>query len=324
MNWMKISITTTSMGAEILSPLLEELGITGCQIQDPADFRAFLENKTLNWDYIEDSLLSLREGDVIVTVYLARTAQGNDSFLALKQRLELLRQEDADNLLGKLELFQEEVAEEDWATSWKSYYHPTPVGERLLIRPSWEECPDPRGRIVLTLDPGMAFGTGTHESTALCLSLLERAVTPGCRILDVGTGSGILAIAGLLLGAGEALGVDIDAVAVKVAEENAALNQVQDKARFLAGDLTDQASGRYHVICANIVADVIIRLLPSIGSFLEEGGTLIVSGIIDTRLEDVEAALEQNGLQAAVTLEEGGWAALACRRKGEAEHAPVL
>ena len=169
------------------------------------------------------------------------------------------------------------VDEEDWSTAWKKYYHPVKVGSRLVIIPCWEDYSLKEGEIGIRLDPGMAFGTGTHETTRLCLRLLEDSVFPDAEMLDIGTGSGILAIAALRLGVGQATGVDIDELAVKVAEENAALNGVQDGLSLFCGDLTEKVSGHFDIVCANIVADVILRLAGNIGSFLKKDGVLLLS-----------------------------------------------
>src|SRR5699024_3693465 len=181
------------------------------------------------------------------------------------------------------------VREEDWQNSWKQYYHAMDIGRRLAIVPSWERYDT--DRTVITLDPGMAFGTGTHETTALCLEVLDEVIAGGERVLDIGTGSGILAIAALKLGAAAAEGVDIDPMAVRTACENAALNEVDGRFTGLVGDLSDQASGKYNIVTANIVANAIISLAPVVPGLLAEGGHFIASGIIDTRADEVEAAL---------------------------------
>lgn len=205
-----------------------------------------------------------------------------------------------------------EVREEDWATAWKQYYHPIKVAKRLVVCPSWEVYERGADEIVLTLDPGMAFGTGTHETTRLCLQLLEDTVMPDTELLDMGCGSGILAVAAVLLGAKSAFGVDIDETSVRVAGENAVLNGVGDKTAFVCGDLTEKVSGSFDVICANIVADVIIRLAPVVPRFLKKGGTFIASGIITERADEVIAALEAIGLHVITRAEQGGWTALLC------------
>lgn len=209
------------------------------------------------------------------------------------------------------EVTEASVNEEDWATAWKKFYFPTKVGERLVVVPSWETYEKAQNEVVLTMDPGMAFGTGTHDTTRLCMTLLEQYAGPGATLLDIGTGSGILAVAALLLGADRAVGVDIDQVAVRVARENAAANGVDSRCAFLCGDLADKVSGKYSIITANIVADVIIRLTPDLRRFLSPGGVFIASGIIDAREADVLAALKEAGLTVKERRASGGWVALA-------------
>ena len=204
-------------------------------------------------------------------------------------------------------------AEEDWINNWKKYFHPIPVGNKLLIRPTWEEAPD-TGRIVLHLEPGLAFGTGTHETTRLCLELLEQYVSPGCDVLDVGCGSGILSVAALLLGAQKAVGVDIDELAVKTAVENAQINEVSGRFTAICGNLTEQVSGQYQVVVANIVADVIISLTQDIPAYLSPDAVYLMSGIIDSRESDVLAALAPQ-FEVIGRREEKGWVALAAKRK---------
>ena len=200
--------------------------------------------------------------------------------------------------------------EEDWANNWKQFYHTRHIGKRLTVSPSWEDYKPAEGEIVMNLDPGMAFGTGTHDTTRLCLELLEECVTPATHILDVGTGSGILSVGGVLLGAPSALGVDIDPVAVKVAKENSELNGTSDRTEFICGDLTDKVRGKFEIVTANIVADVIIRLLGTVKNYLVKGGAFIISGIIDTRADEVENACREAGFVTEKRLEHGGWVAI--------------
>lgn len=211
------------------------------------------------------------------------------------------------------------VSEEDWANNWKHYYKPFPVGERLYVRPQWEE-PDDRatGRETLILDPGMAFGSGTHETTRLCLEMMENCVTEETELLDVGCGSGILAIAGMKLGAKRAVAVDIDALAVKVAGENAEINGVGGNIEFICGDLAERVTGKYELITANIVADVIIRLTKNIMSYLKDDGIFVASGIIDSRENEVVEAVRACGLKVIKIAHDKGWVALTAV-KGRAE-----
>lgn len=313
MNWTELSVYTTTQGIDPVAGILLMAGLTGYQVEDANDFNEFLTNTTVHWDYVEDALMRLKDCETCVKAYLPENAQGMEMLQEIRSAVARLRAEDRAGSFGRLEILCGNLREEDWANNWKQYYKPTRVGERLVVVPSWEKYSPEPGDIILTLNPGMAFGNGTHDTTRLCLSLLEKTVFPGCTLLDVGCGSGILSVAGLLLGASAAIGVDIDELAVKVAGENAALNNVREKASFICGDLTEKISGRYDVICANIVADVIKRLAPDIPRFLKPDGVFLASGIIDDRSAEVAAAIEEAGLRVEETLCAGRWAALRCR-----------
>ena len=199
------------------------------------------------------------------------------------------------------------VSEEDWAESWKKYYKPIKTGNRLVIVPVWETYEPAPEEITVLMDPGMAFGTGTHETTRLCASLLESYVKEGCTVLDVGCGSGILAISAAKLGAASAYACDIDPVAVRIAKENCVLNQTENVTAAVSDLLRDVPEQRYDVCVANIVADVIIRMAPDIGRFMKEDGVLIVSGIIEERADEVLSVLSANGLQTVGGKRENGW-----------------
>lgn len=314
MNWIQVDIYTTTEGIEPVGAALLELGAGGYAVEDAADFEAFLADKDGRWDYIDDELMKLREAETKLTIYLADSAQGAEQLTALKQALTHLKELDTDNAWGRLTYELTGVREEDWATAWKQYYTPTKAGEKLVICPSWEEYSPQEGEIVLQMDPGMAFGTGSHDSTRLCLQLLEKHLPENASVLDIGCGSGILAVGALLLGAKNAIGVDIDDVAVRVANENAERNGVEDRVSFHCGSLASKVSGQYNLIFANIVADVILSFLPDVGRLLAPGGMFITSGIIDTRAPDILAALPEYGLVVRERLDSGGWVALCCGR----------
>lgn len=316
MNWTEVKIYTTTAGIDPLTGSMLDLGLQGFMIEDAQDFDEFLHDTTPRWDYVDQAVMEkMKDCETCVTIYVADNPQGMEELMQVRQILARLKAQDPDGKYGRLELEMKDVDEEDWSNAWKKYYHPVQVGEHLVVCPSWEAYDRKPDEVVLTLNPGMAFGTGTHDTTRLCMELLEKYITPQDTVLDVGCGSGILAITAALLGANKIIGCDIDEVAVKVAGENAALNGVQDRIAFHQGDLTSQVEGSFQIICANIVADVIIRLSEDVGRYLAKDGIFITSGIIDTREQDVLNALEQNGFQVIERRTSGGWVALACKAK---------
>ena len=250
-----MKIYTTSEGIEPLTGSLLDLGIQGFMIEDAKDFDEFLHDTTPHWDYIDQEVMAhMKDCETSVTLYLPNNPQGMEEMAAAREILARLKSQDTEGLYGRLEMELKNLNEEDWSNAWKKYYHPVKVGKHLVVCPSWEEYDRQLDDIVLTLNPGMAFGTGTHDTTRLCMELLEEYLTKDDCVLDVGCGSGILAITAALLGAKEIKGCDIDEVAVKVAGENADLNGVGDRIAFHRGDLTSQVEGSFQVICANIVA----------------------------------------------------------------------
>lgn len=316
MNWTEVKIYTTTAGIDPLTGSMLDLGLQGFMIEDAQDFDEFLHDTTPHWDYVDQAVMEkMKDCETCVTIYVADNPQGMEELMQVRQILARLKAQDPDGKYGRLELEMKDVDEEDWSNAWKKYYHPVQVGEHLVVCPSWEAYDRQPDDVVLTLNPGMAFGTGTHDTTRLCMELLEKYITPQDTVLDVGCGSGILAITAALLGANKIIGCDIDEVAVKVAGENAALNGVQDRIAFHQGDLTSQVEGSFQIICANIVADVIIRLSEDAGRYLAKDGIFITSGIIDTREQDVLNALEQNGFQVIERRTSDGWVALACKAK---------
>ena len=318
MNWTEVKIYTTTAGIDPLTGSMLDLGLQGFMIEDAQDFDEFLHDTTPHWDYVDQAVMEkMKDCETCVTIYVADNPQGMEELMQVRQILARLKAQDPDGKYGRLELEMKDVDEEDWSNAWKKYYHPVQVGEHLVVCPSWEAYDRQPDDVVLTLNPGMAFGTGTHDTTRLCMELLAKYITPQDTVLDVGCGSGILAITAALLGANKIIGCDIDEVAVKVAGENAALNGVQDRIAFHQGDLTSQVEGSFQIICANIVADVIIRLSKDVGRYLAKDGIFITSGIIDTREQDVLNALEQNGFQVIERRTSGGWVALACKAKAQ-------
>ncbi len=296
--WVQIKVTCHSRDLDTVTSVMSMVD-NGLLIEDYSDVDQILDG--VYGDLIDESILKADRSRASVSVFLPLSRAPGESERFIEERLLAL---DIPHTLER-----QGVREEDWADSWKQYYKPIRTGRRLVIVPVWETY-DPRpGEVIVLMDPGMAFGTGTHETTRLCAGLVEDAVTSGCTVLDVGCGSGILAIAAAKLGAGRCFACDIDPVAVRVAGENTELNRTPN-VTCAVSDLLRQVpkeTGGYDVIVANIVADVILRLGPDVGAFLAPGGTFIVSGIISERAEEVRTALAGWGWRITEERYENGW-----------------
>ncbi len=297
MEWKDIKITVQKKDADTAEAIATGVSGGGIYIEDYSDLEAQVQ-AIAHVDLIEEDLLQKDRSIVAIHLYLSPEQNLAEVVDLLHQRLL------AAEVAGTVEV--QGIEEADWENGWKAFYHAMTLGRRLAICPSWESIDEP-GRAVLRLDPGMAFGTGTHETTALCLVALDELVQGGERLLDIGTGSGILAIAALLLGASKAEGVDIDPMCVRTACENAALNGVSDRFIVEIGDLSDKASGQYDLITANIVANAIKQLAPQIPALLAPNGTFIASGIIDEREDEVAQAIRAVGLAVREIRRDNGW-----------------
>lgn len=318
MNWVEVNIFTTTEGVDVLCGTLLGMGVNGFVIKDSKDFEEFLTNKEVNWDYIDDDLMGLKNCETTVTVYLSENSQGIENFNAIKSELKALKERDSGNCFGRLEYEISNVKEEDWANNWKQYFKPLTVGNKLLIKPSWEEVSESESRKILEIDPASSFGTGQHNTTQLCLELIEKYMNSDDRILDLGCGSGILSIAGLLLGASSAYAVDIEENSVKIAAENATKNGISDEVykascgNIISDENLREKIGRnYDFVCANIVADVLRAMTPLFKGFLKEKGTLVVSGIIDSRKDEVIDGIVEAGFTLVEVAEKDDWVAAA-------------
>lgn len=316
MNWIEIDVFTSTEGIEAVTGSLLGMGINGFAIKDAKDFDDFLNDKDANWDYIDDDLMGLKNCETTVTVYLPENAQGLENLEAIKLELKALKQRDTENAFGRLEYELKNIKEEDWANNWKQYFKPLCVGEKLLIKPSWEKAELGEKRKILEIDPASSFGTGQHNTTQLCLELVEKNLHEGDKILDLGCGSGILSIGALLLGAKSAAAVDIDENSVKIAKENAEKNNISsDIYTAYCGNiiednaLVEKIGGGYDLLCANIVADVLIGMSGIFAKFIRKGGTLIVSGIIDMRKDEVLEVIKAQGFELTEIREKENWVA---------------
>lgn len=296
MQWTDIQIICDKKFEDIFDFVSGEICPLGIQIEDYSN----LEQDVLeiaHIDLIEEDLLKKDKNKITVHHYISPELDAQQSRLILENLLD----ENGVEYTVKVEY----INQEDWETGWKKYYHPIDIGSRLTVCPSWQETDSQR--VIMRLDPGMAFGTGTHETTVLCLERLDSLIKGGERILDVGTGSGILGIAACLLGAGSVHGVDIDPTAVKVATENAALNDVEDKFSISIGDLSQTASGKYDIVVANIVANAVMALSKDVPNLLKEGGTYLTSGIIAPRKDEVISCLENLGFKILNVYTKNDW-----------------
>ena len=302
-NWTELKIKVPAPQADIAGAIANMVVPYGIYMED----YSHLEEEALeiaHIDLIDEELLQKDREHAIIHIYISPEANPAEAVSFLEERFQ------AENI--PYEIDRDSCVEEDWINNWKKYFKPIPVGERLLVRPIWEDEYDAGGRAVLHLEPGLAFGTGTHETTRLCMELLEKYVKPGDEMLDMGCGSGILSVAGLLLGAGRAVGVDIDPLAVKTAVANAEVNGVADRFTGICGNLAEKVSGTFDIVAANIVADVVILLTRDAPRFMKPDTVYILSGIIDTREDDVLACLADR-FELIDRREEKGWVALAAK-----------
>ncbi len=303
--WTEVSITVPVEQIDLAGDIAQMVVPYGIYIEDYSMLEDEVE-EIARINLIDEDLLKKDRTKGIVHIYISPEDNPVEAVAFLTERYT------EANI--PFEIGTAGCEEQDWLNNWKQYFNPIEVGEKLLIRPTWRDKYDPQGRVVLNLDPGLAFGSGTHETTRLCLQAVEKYTTNDTTILDVGCGSGILAVASLLLGAKSAVGVDIDEMAVKTARENAVLNKVDDRFTVLSGNLTDKVEGKYNVVVANIVADAIIMLSKDIKNFMDEDSYYIMSGIIDTRVDDVLNAIEDT-FEVTEKLLENGWCCLVAKIK---------
>ena len=318
-NWIETKISTTTDAVDSVSGILLSIGINGFVIEDANDFNEFLTSTEYRWDYIDEELMERKNSPTSVTVYLPENDQGKEWLFEIKDRLQTAKISSPEIDFGTLEIEMKNIREEDWANNWKQHFKPFCVGEKLLIKPTWETVENTDGRTVLNIDPGSSFGTGQHHTTKLCLERLEEIVKIGDKVLDLGAGSGILSIGALLLGAESAVGIDIDENSVRIAKENAEQNGVENRFDAKCGNIIDDGGLRekigknYDIVVANIVADVIILMSPLFKSFMHEDSTLIVSGIIHRQKEEVREALVKNGFKIVKSQESNDWSCIVCK-----------
>lgn len=311
MKWSEISIHTTNEAVEPISNILHEAGASGVVIEDPAEL-------TKVRDQLFGEIYDLNPNDypadgIIIKAYMPLTSFSGEALDTIQQKITGLLQYNID--LGRNIVTTSEVKDEDWETAWKQYYHPVKISETFTIVPTWEDYkPVHSDELILELDPGMAFGTGTHPTTVMCIQALEKVVKDGDFVIDVGTGSGVLSIAAALLGAEQVTALDLDDVAVSAAKINVELNSVSNRVTVKHNDLLNEVKGEADIVVANILAEVIVRLAPAASETVKSGGLFITSGIIQQKKEEVKAALIDTGFVIEETLDMENWTAFIARR----------
>lgn len=312
MDWIEVITHTTTAGSEAVSDAMISLGAAGTQVEDRADVPDPSKPHGY-WEIIDPDMIEKMPADVLVHAWYQPDAAFPEKLSALRARLEAIRADSACDV-GSLEVETVNVRDEDWSEVWKQFYKPFHAGRTLVVKPSWEPYEPQPGDRVIEMDPGMAFGNGTHETTGLCLALLEDAVREGDRVIDVGTGSGILAIGAARLGAKRVLAIDIDPDAVRVARENVARNGLTDRIDCVKGDLLQKREETCEVCVANIIADVIIAFAKPLTNHIVPGGLFVCSGILKEREQDVLAALNAADYTVLRVERRGEWVAMLSRR----------
>ena len=309
-SWAEISIHTTQEATEAVAAVFHELGAGGVVIEDPELIQSY--RRSGNWTdciFPDEPAVDF----VTVTAYLPSDKELPGKLRLLSARIDELADHSLDK--GHGTIHWREVRETEWADAWKQYFHTSRIGEKFVVKPSWEEYTAQAGDIVIELDPGMAFGTGTHGTTILCMECLEGIVRPGMTVFDIGAGSGILSIAAAKMGASTVKAVEYDAMAMETARRNVAANGVEAIVEVSRGNLMDGLQGKADLIVANLVADLILKMAPTLQEHMNDGGCLVAGGIIKDRLADVTAALATEGLSVRKIEEAGEWAAIvACRQ----------
>ena len=304
MNYTEVKIYVKTEDTERASNIAVMTVPYGIYIEDYSDLEEAAW-EIAHIDLIDEDLLQKDRAESIVHIYIEEGNNPAEAVSFISDRL------NAEKIAFRIET--DGCSEEDWADKWKAFFKPVAVGERLFVRPIWIDDYDAGDRAVLNIEPGAAFGTGTHDTTRLCLETLDKIIKDGDTVLDIGCGSGILAIASMLLGATEGFGVDIDELAVKTAKENGKMNGLDEpELKFVCGDLADKVTKQYDVVVANIVADIIILFSTQVRAFMKPGAKFIASGIIDTRAAEVVTALQNAGLKLVERIEHGGWVCLVC------------
>lgn len=313
MKYLQVTINTSEYAIEELTGMLMSLGIDETVVDDPQTAIELLEKKNdYDWDYVSEDFVD-KDAEPTITFYLEEDENTEKTMVAIEASLEKLKAEDIEDKMGTLKITKDVIDDEDWMNSYKDHFKTIDLTDHIIVKPSWEEVPEGNTKQVLELDPGMAFGTGDHETTSMCAVLMDEVSCEGKDVLDVGTGSGILAIAADLLGANEILGVDIDPIAVEVAIENGKINNCGDNVKFIEGDLTKGIDFKADIVVANLMAEMVVMLTKAVKNHMKAGSVFISSGILVEKKDMVIEALKEVGLEPFKIIDKGDWSAIAAR-----------
>lgn len=305
MNWTEVIIDTTTEGIELLNAILLDLNIADVVIEDASVYDDFIKSKNMNWDYYDEKIAEMKDCQTRMKVYLADNNQGIEQLKQLKEKISNLKNDSNGFDVGSLNMTINTLNDEDWANNWKEFFHPFEVGNKIVVKPTWEQYENKDNKILLEIDPGASFGTGQHFTTQLVIEQIEKYMKDGMNVLDMGCGSGILSIASILLGANSVVGVDIDENAVRIAKDNAAVNNIyEDKFTTYCGNVIEDTElqnkigfKKYDMIAVNIIADIIIEMSDCFPKFLKDGGVIVTSGIIEKYVDLVKETLERQGFE---------------------------
>lgn len=322
MKYVQIDIDLTHEAIEPVVSKLLELGISDTVISDPMDVDQLINKENdYDWDYIDDSVLEQKNEKPKVTIYFEGVDQGLAKvgpIVTAMEQLKVLEEEGefgSDVCLGSLHVTHQILDDEDWKDNWKEYFKPTKVSEKIVVKPTWYDYEKKADDLVIEIDPGMAFGTGTHETTSLCIKMMEKYMKLEDKVLDVGCGSGILAIAAALLGSKDILGVEIDPVAVEVAKENVELNHVGNVVKVQEGDLTKGLDYKANLVVANLMADLVMMLTKDVAKHMTKDGIYISSGILVEKIPQVSKVIEENGFEILQVVTDDMWSAIVAQLK---------
>ncbi|MBN2285602.1 MAG: 50S ribosomal protein L11 methyltransferase [Tissierellales bacterium] len=309
MEWIEIVIKTTYEAKEAVTNILHEAMVEGIVIEDPNDVINLMK-ETERWDYLDVDLIQDYYDGVVIKGYFIRNDDSKEKMDYIKSQINQLPRYDLD--IGLTEIEIQEIEERDWNSEWKKNFKPFRLGQNVIIKPSWESYDSKSDDIIIEIDPGAAFGTGTHETTSICIEEMEKYLNEGMDVLDIGTGTGILAILASKLGAKSVLGIDIDEDSIRISKENTKINHCHN-IEIIKSNLLESIDYQADLVTANITADIIVRMIPELSKVMKKGGIFISSGILDTKVDSVKNALTEHGFNIIEEVTKGEWAGIAAQ-----------